>query len=78
MCKQICCLLNGLLHCLCSYVFDGKPPDMKKEELGKRYDIFEHFFLCYLTCLYGICDSKSSLIARVYYYFQILKKRRCN
>ena len=35
-------------------------------------------FLCYLTHLYNICTSKSSLIARVYYYFQILKKRRCN
>jgi hypothetical protein len=44
MCKQIYCLLNGLLHCLCSYVFDGKPPDMKKQELAKRHDIFEFLF----------------------------------
>jgi SET domain-containing protein len=29
---------------LCSYVFDGKPPDMKKQELAKRHDIFEYFF----------------------------------
>jgi hypothetical protein len=33
-----------LLHCLCSYVFDGKPPDMKKQELAKRHDIFEFLF----------------------------------
>jgi len=25
-----------------SYVFDGKPPDMKKQELAKRHAIFFH------------------------------------
>lgn len=27
----------SLLMLMCSYVFDGKPPDLKKQELAKRY-----------------------------------------
>lgn len=40
------CFLN--LPCICfSYVFDGKPPDLKKQELAKRY--FFSLSWCFLT-----------------------------
>ena len=55
-----------MLHCLCSYVFDGNPPDMKKQELAKRHDIFEYFFhysyVIWHTYIISVLQSLLSLL----------------
>jgi hypothetical protein len=49
----VCNFLNKLKF-LFSYVFDGKPPDLKKQELAKRYFCYEFYHS--LASLFNVVD----------------------
>lgn len=45
--EYLACIICSSIYLLFSYVFDGKPPDLKKKELAKRYTIVS--LACWIT-----------------------------